>query len=326
MTGAVSSAQKVGDTMESVNCLFCREQHNDIAIAENGYSGRRCVNCGLIYISPRPSAAETTQIYTDHHAALYADAQLYFARYKEEEASETIRIIKNFRHNGTLLELGAGGGAFVSAARKRGFTPYAIELNPIEATWISRDLNIPCESVALNVKSFQGRKFDIVYHRDVLSHLYDPIETFQSINQSLEEKGLVVFETGNIADVHSRHLALFSQFLYPDHLYFFGEKSLRLLLERTGFECVRIYRTPIILHLLLQKALWGFKDRLKDGAPGTAVKQVRCRNDSTGIRVTAKRKVRLLYRYTSHYLEKAGGCLPKAGWPLKLLVVAEKRS
>jgi 2-polyprenyl-3-methyl-5-hydroxy-6-metoxy-1,4-benzoquinol methylase len=312
--------------MESVACIFCQKPNHNVAITENGYYGRRCVNCGLIYISPRPSPSETAQLYTEGHAALYADAQLHFGRFKEKEASETIKIIKKFKSNGTILELGPGGGAFLKTAREFGFTPYAIELNPIEATWIGQDLKIPCESVALNHKSFNGKKFDVVYHRDVLSHLYDPINTFELINQSLKQKGLVIFETGNIADINPRYLRLFSQFLYPDHLYFFGENSVQLLLERTGFECLKIYRNSIVVSLLLQKALWNLKDRLKDGHSLSAMRQLHAASDTVKTRFSAKRRLRLLYRYTSYYIEKLGGVFPKNTWPLKLLVVAEKRS
>lgn len=311
--------------MESVDCIFCHKPNDEVAIMENGYQGRRCVDCRLIYISPRPNALETAQLYSDEHAALYADAQLHFEQYKRTEASETLKIIQKFKANGTILELGAGGGSFLATARASGFVPYAIELNPIEAAWMARDLNIPCESAPLNLNSFQGKKFDIIYHRDVLSHLHDPLHTFEMINQSLQDKGLVIFETGNIADVNPRYLWLFSQFLYPDHLYFFGERSLRLLLERTGFECLKVYQSPIVLPLLLQKVLWRFKDSLKDGSSVDRKPAVSPTNHAANRR-SVKRRVRLLYRYTSHYLSKLGEIFPKNGWPLKLVVVAQKKS
>lgn len=312
--------------METVDCIFCETPSDNIAIRENGYDGRRCVNCGLIYISPRPGQKETAQLYTEDHAVLYADAQLHFGKFKQKEASETIKIVKKFKSSGTILELGAGGGAFVTTARDQGFVPYAIELNPIEASWIDQNFNIPCESVPLNPQSFGGQKFDVVYHRDVLSHLYDPVGTFELINQSLKNNGLVVFETGNIADVNPKYLGLFSQFLYPDHLYFFGQNSLQLLLQRTGFDCVKMYKNSIMLSLLLQKALWNFKEKLKDDGSANALKPVQNTKDATNSRSSAKRKMRLLYRYTSHYVEKLGAVSPKDEWPLKLVVVAQKKS
>ena len=311
--------------MESIVCTFCQNPSSDVAIVENGYQGRRCADCGLIYISPRPSQSETAQLYTEHHAVLYADAQLDFEGFKEKEARDTLAIIRKFRSGGTLLELGAGGGSFLVSARKSGFVPYAIEPNPIEAAWIQENLRIPCESSLLNPDTFGGKKFDVIYHRDVLSHLYDPVQTFKMIHQALKDKGVVVFETGNIADVRAKYLGIFSQFLYPDHLYFFGEKSLELLLEQSGFKCLKMDRNSIILGLVLQKALWNFKERLKDDKRVGASAPAHSVNDQSKSVPSAKRRLRLLYRYICFYLDKLGAILPKDGLPLKLVVVAEKK-
>ena len=241
-------------------------------------------------------------------------------------ANETLSKIGIYRKSGSILELGPGGGYFLSQARNLGYEPYGIELNPIEQQWISENLHIPCENVALNEKSFGGRQFDIVYHKDVLSHLSDPIEVFRHINKVLKNSGLLVFETGNIADVNEKYYKWFSQFSYPDHLFFFGERSLKMLLDQTGFRCTRIYRDNIMLQLLVQKALWGAKDSLKDENVVDEMKLRRRDLDPGSSRISLKRRIRLLYRYAQHYLVKYSAVLPKEGRPLKLLVVAEKRA
>jgi hypothetical protein len=107
-------------------------------------------------------------------------------------------------------------------------------------------------------------------------------------------------------------MSYFSQFFYPDHLFFFGEKSIDTLLEWTGFKRVCVYREAILLQLLLQKAFWRSKEALKD------------KRNVAGM--SMKRRLRLLYRYVSYYLVRLGSVLPKEGRPLKLLVIAEKVS
>ena len=311
--------------MEDISCIFCGKPTYHIAISENGYTGRKCQGCNLIFISPRPSAAEVTHLYTDEHVALYVDAQFKFERFKRMVASSTIAKIKNYKKNGSLLELGPGGGSFLQEAYNYGYEPYGIELNPIEARWINEKLRIPCENVALNEGSFGGKQFDIIYHSDVLSHLYDPISVFSDINRALRKDGLLVFETGNIADVDKKYYKFFYQFMYPDHLFFFGEHSIKLLLEKTGFKQVFVYREAIFLQMLLQKALWGLKDLLKDKQVIEDIKTHK-RVDTESRGLSAKRKLRLLYRYVSHYLVRLGRILPKNGRPLKLLCVAEKKS
>jgi 2-polyprenyl-3-methyl-5-hydroxy-6-metoxy-1,4-benzoquinol methylase len=309
--------------MEEISCIFCRMPSYRVAITEHGFTGVKCNRCNLIYISPRPTAAETTHLYTDEHAALYADAQFQFDAFNRMEAARTLSKISDYRKNGSILELGAGGGCLLEEARRRGYQPYGIELNPIEARWINEYLQIPCEREPLSEASFGRKHFDIVYHRDLLSHLSDPITVFRDINRSLKEDGLLVFETGNIADVDEKYMKYFSQFSYPDHLFFFGEKSLNTLLEQTGFKCIHIFREAIFLQLLLQKALWGIKDSLKDKK---VIGDMKLQKDlhPEGGGLSVKRRLRLFYRYVGHYLVRFGAILPKNRRPLKLVVVARK--
>jgi 2-polyprenyl-3-methyl-5-hydroxy-6-metoxy-1,4-benzoquinol methylase len=258
-------------------------------------------------------------------AVLYADAQFKFDRVKRKQAALSLSVIKKFMKTGSLLELGAGGGSFLQEARDWGYEPHAIELNPIEAKWIEEELAIPCENKVLSDNSFGGKQFDIIYHNDVLSHFYDPIEAFLCMNRALRKGGYLVFETGNIADVRQNFYNLFSQLSYPDHLFFFGEKSIHLLLDRTGFEQVYINRKSTILCLLLQKALWEFKDSLKDESVREEMKTHKgLALQSSGS--SFKRRLRLMYRYLGHSLFRLGGILPKNGRPLKLLIVARKSS
>ena len=308
--------------MEQIRCIFCDRSNKDVAITENGFTGVTCHECRLIYISPRPSADAVENIYTDEHAVLYADAQFQFDAFNRMEAARTVEKIRSLKEKGTLLELGPGGGCFLAEARGAGYEPYGIELNPIEAGWINQTLRIPCESQDLSETSFDGKKFDIIYHRDVLSHLPNPIESFQAMNRALNNDGLLIFETGNIADVKKKYLKYFSQFSYPDHLFFFGERSLNLLLQRSGFEILRIEREPIILQLVLQKALWWIKDSLKDKNVATDLRSKH--RDKEPERLTVKRRLRLLYRYVRHYLVRLSAPLPKKGRPLKLVITAKK--
>lgn len=312
--------------MENISCILCGEPSNHVVITENGYNGLKCDRCNLIYISPRPDIKEITALYAEHHALEYADAQYMFERHGKREASKALSIIRSLRDNGSVLELGPGGGAFLQGARDLGYEPFGIELNPIEACWINDKLHIPCESEALSKSSFGGRKFDIVYHKDVLSHLRDPIGMFLAINQALNDSGLHVFETGNIADVKERHFRWFTEFHYPDHLFFFGENSLISLLSRTGFRYIRIYRNPILLPLILQKALWNLKNSLKDQKTIEELSSQKEPHAVGGRQLSLKRRLRLSYRYIYYYLTKFGSVLPKKGWPLKLLVIAEKEA
>ena len=141
-----------------------------------------------------------------------------------------------------MLEIGAGAGYFLDEARNEGFKVYGIEFNDIQAEFMRSKFGIYCEESPLDVSLFDGMKFDIIYHCDVLSHFYDPVSEFRKINDKLKKNGIVVFETGNFGDVKKEYYRFVIKFQYPDHLFFFSEKNFKELLGRTGFEFIKIYR------------------------------------------------------------------------------------
>lgn len=307
--------------MEEIRCIFCHEYSDLVVIEEKGFKGRKCPCCGLIYISPRPTSAEILSLYSDDqdHSYKNADSQLGFERPKKMHAKHTLKKIKTYIKRGYMLEIGAGAGYFLSEAEEQGFKVHAIELNKIESSFINNKLGIPCECSSLNEDSFGGRKFDIIYHCDVLSHFHDPIDQFKKINDSLVENGIMVFETGNIADVNRKYYKYCPSFDYPDHLFFFGESTIQKLLERTGFELLRIYKHSIMFPMLIEKLLWNLRGSLKEKANSDSL----CNNIE---KFSFKRLLRNYYRlFRVLLIYKFGFLMPKKGQIQTLIVIARKR-
>jgi SAM-dependent methyltransferase len=213
-------------------------------IEENGYTGRQCTQCGLIFVSPRPSEAEMEAMYAEGDAYLSAD---FFVDNRESlavraHAKREVRRLRKYVGRGSLLELGPGRGTFLAAARDAGFDVYGVELNPRQARFVTDRLGIPCVTSLDDVAALGVQKFDVIYHCSVLSHFYDPIAEFQRFNALLNPGGHIVFETGNLGDVDHRAFRYVSAFQYPDHLFFFGVPSIDALLRQTGFRHLRTYR------------------------------------------------------------------------------------
>lgn len=314
--------------MEDIRCIFCNQYSNQVVIEENGYTGKRCSLCGLIFVTPMPSYPELSKIYVQSHR--YAETHIGFKKSKQVHAKHTLTRIKNYKNKGSLLELGAGAGYFLLEAKKQGFSVYGIEPNKIEAIYINEKLKINCESLLLNENSFEGRTFDIIYHCDVLSHFYSPINEFSMINKKLNDDGILVFETGNTADVKNRYYRYFSEFGYPDHLFLFGENSLRKLLEQTDFEIVETYKYSNLLFLIIHKLLWRFKDTLKDKPNSTDSIDPKVAKGTSVDVSTNKSKLNLFirncYRYLAFFLKyKIGSIMPKKGRPQTVIIIAQKR-
>lgn len=238
--------------VQEVPCLFCKQYHHQTVIEENGYRGVKCPTCQVIYISPRPNQKDILKLYAKAPqrpvASFTAGA---FA--KRLKAEYTLSLLQPHLLGRNALEIGPGAGIFLQTLRRQGYNGVGIELNGQAADFLNNTLNIPCEGRPLSVSSFGQERFDLIYHCDVLSHFYDPLAEFALMHTKLKDNGLLVFETGNLGEVHNRYYRWYPSFHYPEHLYFFGGKSLRLLLERTGFELISLHRYPLQYALLVEK-------------------------------------------------------------------------
>jgi 2-polyprenyl-3-methyl-5-hydroxy-6-metoxy-1,4-benzoquinol methylase len=312
--------------MAEAVCIFCNKKSSQIVIEEEGYQCRKCSSCDLIYISNRPSLEEIEKLYNRVQANRSADASIsgFFSR--RVHGRHHLKIIKKFIKNGSLLEIGPGEGSFLYEARKEGFEVGGIELNNIQANFIKNSLGISCEESPLNAFSFDGKKFDIIYHRDVISHFYDPIAEFQKMNERLNDNGFLIFETGNLGNVGKKYFKLFTSFQLPDHLFFFSDKNLKELLRRTGFEFIKAYRYSKVPLLWVMRSL---KTKTDQFTVRGETKHLRDPNLSFEKidTFTFQYFLRNAFNYFSYLmLYKIGYVIPKKGRPQSLFVIAQKKS
>ena len=85
--------------MEEIRCIFCDKKNDRVAVEENGYKGRKCSQCGLIYISPRPSINEIVDLYGHDQAHISAEAHISGEFSKRLYAKHILKIIKSYSKN-----------------------------------------------------------------------------------------------------------------------------------------------------------------------------------------------------------------------------------
>jgi 2-polyprenyl-3-methyl-5-hydroxy-6-metoxy-1,4-benzoquinol methylase len=333
----------VGGQMEAISdtrhsepyfeaCIFCGpDAASELLIRENGFDGRQCRACGLIFVSPRPRMDDVIDLYGHDGAHVSARSHLAAGFSKRLYARHTLDLLKDYATSGDLLDVGAGGGFFLDEARRRGFHPYAIEFNRAQIQYIRDALNIPCAAAALSADPFGGRSFDVIYHCDVISHFHDPISEFRTFHQVLKENGLLVFETGNLGDIDHRFLPLFERFQYPDHLYFFSSANIVKILELTGFELVALHRYSVLADLwtsrirrrarrIARKLISGGREEPRQSNDQTKLTQAppSVRRSIFDLTKSADQYLNFLIRY------RLGRVLPKGRRPQTMIVIARK--
>lgn len=234
------------------------------------YNGRwlggiSCRQCGIIFIHPQPTPEELQLLYSEEyfkedfrcgHAGSYFDEQTQKAIVDEALLD---RMGAEKRH-GRFLEIGCAGGAFLNAARRRGYDVVGVEFSEDAVTYARSTFNLLVVQGDLTSARFERNGFDIVFLGDVLEHLPNPLRTLQEIYCIMRVEGLLVIlcptqtntlfsrlgftiygVLGKKATVH----------LPPYHLFEYRPKSLASLLGKCGFTvthtCVTAMRPAEIM-------------------------------------------------------------------------------
>jgi SAM-dependent methyltransferase len=226
----------------------------------------RCLQCHHVYLNPRPTIESADLIYppnyytmTGIHTEKYSKLIAFLKRHIIRRRLSFVR--KDIGSRPAVLEVGCGDCALLLDLRK---------VFP-EASLTGIDLFIP-DSIhqiadSLDIKIIEGSientdlplgSYDLVVMNQLIEHLWDPVNVLKKIRASLRPGGFVSIETPNIGSYDHK---LFSDgtwggFYFPRHLNLFNFKTLRLLLEKTGFKMVRQEN-------LLAPIIWIFSFRAK---------------------------------------------------------------
>jgi SAM-dependent methyltransferase len=312
--------------LEEVHCIFCGPGPTSPYHTENGFAAVRCGGCGLVFVTPRPTEASMKHLYEGQETKIDLARQIANVEHTMAEARRSLALIQEYKTRGDVLELGCAAGYFLREARRLGFGTTGIELTHQFALFAREVLGLDVREGSLLGLPLPAHSFDVVYHRNVLSHLGHPVASFERIHDLLRPDGLMVFQTGNVAELPGEHWRGTAELDLPDHLYHYGESTLRLLLTRTGFEVLRVERYPLLAHEPWIRRLVA---RLR-GAPKTAATDAHERPKPAYVPPRVAPRVNPLKElgqvFEGMFTYELGALLPPEGRRATLKVVARKRA
>lgn len=191
----------------------------------------KCNTCGLIYVNPRLNCNTILRIYQTSEDQDFVSQ----AKAREKTFLKYVRQIEKHSPKGRILDVGTGSGAFLAAAKKRGWGVYGIELNTWLCAWITRNYNIEVKNGTLFEQRYPDSFFDVVTLWDVLEHMGDPKAVLSEIRRILKPNGLLVINFPNISSLLARLAGRKWWFLLSVHLYYFTPQTLRKLVRAVGF-------------------------------------------------------------------------------------------
>jgi SAM-dependent methyltransferase len=138
---------------------------------------------------------------------------------------------------GELLDVGAGKGHFMAAARELGWHVDGIEFSAASAATAAELYGVEVRVADFMSMPDDGRLYDAVVMIHVLEHLPDPRFAIARARSLLAPGGRLLISVPNAASLQARLFG--SRWLHldlPRHLYHFTPDALSVLLEGSGFE------------------------------------------------------------------------------------------
>jgi 2-polyprenyl-3-methyl-5-hydroxy-6-metoxy-1,4-benzoquinol methylase len=206
---------------------------------ENTYELKECINCG--------------HIFRTNHLNLDIYDEDYYS-YKEDEGllvkiatylflNQNILLLKPlwiffqaftryqnvpFLRNKKVLDIGGGNGFVLNLYQYAGNETYNIEM----LDWVIDASRKNGHNTFKNLSELQGIQFDFIRVNQVLEHLSNPVEVVEHCYKLLKPGGKMIIGIPNIRSISfSLFRDNFDQLSFPDHIHFFSEESLKLLLN-----------------------------------------------------------------------------------------------
>jgi SAM-dependent methyltransferase len=153
----------------------------------------------------------------------------------------------------TCCDLGCGSGEQLRLFRDAGYQVVGVEPDPAART-IARTVGEVLDGTAESIPAPIARRlFDVVLLSHVLEHCIDPVQALTNANKMLAPTGTLVIEVPNNSAVgFSRFGAAWPWTDIPRHLNFFTERSLRLMLQKTGFSVTNVNYVGYTRQFLLE--------------------------------------------------------------------------
>lgn len=208
-----------------------------------------CAGCGMVWTFPQRSREEYWTFYRgDYTAKVYGldtpEKNKEVLAWRTRRSLEKIVRAQGFWKRGmSVLEIGAGTGAFLAALRKRyGCRAWGIEPAASFVTLAEK---------MLRIKMFQGtfeqwmkkrpakfpRKYDRVVLDQVLEHVLDPLGFLRRLLPFLTARGALFISVPNIAEPKDPR----EKFFIFEHVSSFSPFPLALLLLRAGYKVTGLY-------------------------------------------------------------------------------------
>jgi 2-polyprenyl-3-methyl-5-hydroxy-6-metoxy-1,4-benzoquinol methylase len=251
MPGPQAAAPSLPGAVAVERCQLCGSGQRGLRFADGPFSVLECLQCGLVYVTPRLHGEELAKVYGEGYwksdnpkARGYADyareASLYLKTFQKRMAFVRRWLAPRAR----VLDVGCAAGYFMQVVRDDGHEVLGIEPSAAiagrAAATLGHDaVHVGAIETAPPARGYRAGSFDLVTLWDVIEHIPDPQAALRHLRTLLAPGGRLLLETQNVQSRWARLLGRrWHHYKHEEHLYHFAPATIARLLADCGFRIV----------------------------------------------------------------------------------------
>lgn len=214
--------------------LVCK----DHTVSGEFFELRKEMEMDLLATFPRPDLDRLPDYYKSEKYISHTDSKKGFLdRIYQQVKSLMLKNKLNWIQNeksrlGKILDIGAGTGDFLLAAKKRGWEIFGAEPNS-GARKLASKKGLELEE---RTSTFPDHNFDVITMWHVLEHVPNLNEQLEELHRLLKPDGLLVIAVPNFKSYDAqKYKENWAAYDVPRHLYHFSPSAVNKIFSQAGF-------------------------------------------------------------------------------------------
>lgn len=226
-------------------CCICRSKLDSISYPNVNLSLGKCGSCDVVYNEERNDIVEEdVEKFNNEFFDTYGVHENMFMT----DISRMVSYGKRHSYSDrSVVDVGCGRGEFLRFCKTLGYEVFGVEKNQgLQKTMIQNKI-----SAYSDIEKFKSdfKEVGYVYCSHALEHFIDPLDMLFQMKSLLKKGGVISVTIPCLNPMTFMLERILNHFKINSgwgifmsvHLTYFNKKSLRLILEKAGFEDVEIY-------------------------------------------------------------------------------------
>lgn len=218
----------------SAPCPACGEEAIRFLFRKDGHDYVRCLPCGLVHVNPRPPEGELAAIYDRYGSGYFTSPRKLAIDFSPLKYEKEMAFFRRYAAPGPTLDIGCSTGSFLAALREQGVPATGIDLAGPSVAF-ARSMGLDAVQGDVLTWPFPEGGIANVTLWASLEHVPWPRKFLERSHALLREGGCIFLTVPNVASLTQIVLGKRNRYVGVEHLNYFDARTLRRLLEATGF-------------------------------------------------------------------------------------------